>query len=1110
MRLGTIAVTLVVALCLLSGLAIGQVLYGNLVGNVTDPQQASVVNAVVSVKNNATGYSTETKSDERGAYEIRNIPPGVYDIRITASGFTTFEAKDIAIQANNIARVDAPLSVGAVTEVVTVGAEITQLQTDKSDIHTDIASDQLTRVSVGGYRNFQSLIDLVPGVMPSAFQNASTDSPARALTTNVNGTARNSNNTRIDGAANVFTWLPHHAFYIPPMESIEAVNISTNNFDAEQGMAGGAAVSVITKSGTNAFHGVAFEYTSNHKWGAKNLFFNPNTPAGPGIPQRIDNQYGGTLGGPIKKDKLFFFASWEGTTTAERGNGLLSVPTAQVRNGDFAGLATVYDPATGNPDGTGRTLFPNNLVPQSRWSAAARTLQGMIPLPNTGTGQLSNYFTSVPYYFKRNLVDGKLNWTPNNRLNFFAKYSVMLSPVSATAPLGEALGGYPGGAAGAAGIGTGHNHTDVFGAGISYVLSPTLLLDANFGGTRMHHDTQGPDYGKNIGVEVLRIPGTNGSDIRQSGFPVFNFNGYTSLGNVNTWSPVERNDRQYTYAVNLNWTKGSHSIRFGFDFIKHEMNHWQPELGGWSPRGGFNFQGNGITSLNGGAAGNNFNAYAAFLLGLPSSYGKAYQFYDPMQTREFDQGYYIRDNWQLTRKLSLNLGLRVEYFPIMDRGQYGIERYDADINKVLIGGRGNVPRNAGTTASKAMFAPRIGLAYRASEKTVFRAGFGITSDPYPLSRPIRSPYPAVIVADYQPANAFAPAGNLSTGIPTFNFPDLSSGVIDIGNAVATNTLFPGKFRRGYIESYNLTIQRELGANFVLQTGYVGTHSVRQAITYYELNAGQVPGAGANGRPLFVKFGVNTNRSYFNPMANQRYDAWQSNVTRRFTRGLFVSTSFTWSKSLGISAGNSDSGLRFYVPSQFSKNYTLPDFDRTLSWVSAANWELPFGKNKTWATSGIGAKIAGGWQLNPTLAVYSGRPFIVTTDGASLNAPQNTQVADQIKADVQKFRGVGLGNPFYDTTAFATVREVRFGNMGLNALRGPRAFGMNMGVFRKFSIAERADIQFRAEALNFTNTPALAQPNAAVSTPSNFMAITATDANATAQQRTIRFGLRFGF
>jgi hypothetical protein len=1089
--------------------ASAQVLYGSLVGNVSDPQQAAIVTAAVTINNKATGYTQSTKTDDRGAYEFLNLPPGAYDVKISAPGFVAYEAREITIVANNITRVDAPMKVGNITETITVGAEVAALQTDRSDLHVDIASKELTNIAVGGYQNYQSMMDFIPGTTPGQFQNASTDSPARAMTTNVNGTARNSNNTRIDGAASVFTWLPHHSFYVPPIESIETVNVSTNSFDAEQGMSGGAAVSVITKSGTNNFHAVAFLYHSNHKWGAKNLFFNPNTPAGPKTPQRIDNQYGGTIGGPVVKNKLFFFGSWEGTTTAERGNGLLNVPTAKVRSGDFSGLATIYDPRTGTATGTNRTPFANNQIPQSDINAAARTLQNMIPLPNTGTAQTANYFASVPYYFKRDMLDAKINYTPSTKANIFGKYSVMMAPVTSSAPLGEALGGYPGGAAGAARIGTGHNTTHVFGAGISYILTPTILIDGNFGGTRMHHDTQGPDYGRNIGLDVLKIPGTNGPDELQSGFPIFNISGYTSLGNTNNWSPVERNDRLYTYAANLNWAKGAHSIRFGMDILQHQMNHWQPELGGWSPRGGFTF-GNGVTALSGGPASNNFNAYAAFLLGMPASMGKAYQFYDPMKTRETQQGYYIRDNWQVSRKLSVNLGMRFEHFPIMNRGEFGIERYDPDTNKVYIGGRGNNPMGAGTTAKKIMFAPRVGLAYRATEKTVFRAGFGITNDPYPLSRPIRSPYPAVIVDEYVQLNSFVPAGSLTTGIPAVRFPDVSSGVLDIPNTVATNSLQPGEFRRGYIESFNFTVQRDLGLGFVLTTGYVGTRSIRQAVNYFEINAGLTPGAGAAGRPLFQKFGVNVARSMFIPMATNRYDAWQSNLTKRFSHGLFLTTSYTWSKTMGITAGNSDNGLRFYVPSQFSKNRAVTDFDRTHTFTTAANWELPFGRGKKMATTGPAAAIIGGWQVNPTIAFYTGTPFIVGTDGASLNAPQNTQVADQVRADVPRFGGVGLGAPFYDPTAFAPVSQARFGNMGLNALRGPNLFNMNLGLFRRFDITESLNLQFRAEALNLTNTPSLSNPNATVTSPANFMMITSTISTVTTPQRTMRFGLRLAF
>ncbi|MFN7923240.1 MAG: TonB-dependent receptor [Bryobacteraceae bacterium] len=1103
------------ALMLFSNAASGQILYGTLVGTITDPTQGAIVGAMVEINNRATGFSATDKSDDRGAYEFRNLLPGAYTIKITAPGFNSFEAKDVALSANNIARVDAALKVGSVAETITVGAEVAQLQTDKSDVHMDISAKELTQISLGGYRNFQSVIDFMPGTTPASFQNASTDSPARALTMNVNGTARNSNNTRIDGAASVFTWLPHHAYYIPPIESIETVNVSTNNFDAEQGMAGGAAVNVITKSGTNSIRAVLFEYHTNHKLGAKNLFFNPNTPAGPNTPQRIDNQFGGTVGGPIKKDQLFYFASWEGTTTAERGNGLLSVPTAKVRSGNMDGLATLYDPATGDSAGRNRTPLPGNQVPTARMSPQALALQNLIPLPNSNANQTSNFFASAPYYFKRNMIDAKMDYTPTAKLKVFGKYSVMIAPVYSAAPLGDALGGYPGGAAGAAGIGTGHNHTDVFGGGVSYVISPTLLVDGNFGGTLMHHDTQGPDYGKNIGTDVLKIPGTNGSDIRQSGFPIFNINGYTSLGNTNNWSPVERNDRSFTYSGNANWTKGAHNLRFGIDLIQHAMNHWQPEIGSYSPRGGLNFNSNGLTALNGGAAANNYNAYAGFLMGLPSSIGKSYQFYDPMRTREFQQGYYIRDNWQVNRKLNLNIGLRMEHFPIMNRGEFGIERYDPTTNKVLIGGRGNVPRNAGTDAIGIMWGPRVGLAYRADDKTVIRAGFGITNDPYPVSRPLRSPFPAVIVDEYIQPNAFVPPVfngqnlTLATGIPAVKFPDLSTGVVDIANTISTNSLQAGKFRRGYIESFNFTFQRELGHSFLVNTGYVGTRSIRQALTYFNANAGIVPGAGVNGRPLFGQFGVTVDRNFFIPMATQRYDAWQSTLTKRLSGGLFATVNYSLAKAQGINAGNSDNGLRFYVPSQFSKNKAVSDFDRTHSFTAASSYELPFGKGKKFLTSGAGAAIAGGWQLNPTLQWYSGTPFIVGADGSSLNAPANTQVADRVSPTV-KLGGVGLGNPFIDPSSFKAVSEVRFGNMGLNEVRGPWRFVTNLGLFRSFTVTERMNLQFRVEALNWTNTPTLANPNASVSSPSNFMAITATDANATAQQRTIRFGLRLAF
>jgi hypothetical protein len=328
----------------------------------------------------------------------------------------------------------------------------------------------------------------------------------------------------------------------------------------------------------------------------------------------------------------------------------------------------------------------------------------------------------------------------------------------------------------------------------------------------------------------------------------------------------------------------------------------------------------------------------------------------------------------------------------------------------------------------------------------------------------------------------------------------------------------GEFRRGYIQSYNATIQQDLGKGFVLQTGYVGTRSIRAAVTYFNGNAGLIPGAGVNGRPLRAPFGVGVDRNFFTPMGYQRYDGWQTNLQKRYSSGFFMTASYTWSKTistipgganntngLGQSGGNSDNGLAFYVPSAFSRNRALAAFDRAHVFASAATYDLPFGKNKPLAQSGFAAALLGGWQINGNLSVVSGNPFTVLADGGALNAPGNVQVADQI-ADARQLGGVGLGNPYYDTSSFRAPVGAQFGNMGIYNLRGPGFFNLNAGVFRRFAFTERVDLQFRAEGLNVTNTPQLQNPNPSVTSPANFMAITA--ANQT--QRTIRFGLRLGF
>ena len=288
--------------------AVAQVLYGSISGTVTDQTKAVVPKAHVTIFDPATRESREAFTDEQGRYSFPGLPAATYEIKVAAAGFRPFTRTNVIATINNVTRVDVQIEIGAENQEITVAGSAAVLQTDKSDVHTNLNPREMSNLPLPSYRNYQSLINLVPGATPAAFQNSVTDTPQRSLTTNVNGTNRNNNNTRVDGAGDVFVWLPHHTVYVPPEETIETVNVSTDSFDAEQGMAGGAAITVTTKSGTNQFHGVAFGFWDDNKLQARNFFY-----YGAGTPFSLHNIDGGTLGGPIVKDKLFFFGSWEGT-----------------------------------------------------------------------------------------------------------------------------------------------------------------------------------------------------------------------------------------------------------------------------------------------------------------------------------------------------------------------------------------------------------------------------------------------------------------------------------------------------------------------------------------------------------------------------------------------------------------------------------------------------------------------------------------------------------------------------------------------------------------------------------------------------------------------------
>jgi hypothetical protein len=1088
-----------------------QVLYGSIVGTIEDQSGAVVPNAQVQTTNRETGQNRTATADAAGNYSVVNLQPGTYDVRVTTTGFRTLTRENVEVRANEVARANVRMEVGQITEQVTVSAEAPQLQTDKTDSHTTISSQALSQMPLPAYRNYQSLYNLVPGATPTRFQNSMTDTPARSLQTNVNGTNANNNVTRIDGASSVNVWLPHHAGYVVPEEMVAEVNITTSAADAEQGFAGGSAITVVTKTGTNELHGSAFEFHDNQHLKARNYF----QRAGTDKPLSIFNNYGGTLGGPVVKNKLFWFFSYDATRQRVGGVNTYSVPTADIRTGDFSaylptsaggtctsGCAIIYNPNSGNADGTGRQPFVGNRIPQAMISPISAKIQSYFPLPNL-SGQTANLFAQAVPRLDRDYADGKVNFNLSDRTMIWGRYGRMWATSGGVGIFGDAVGPAPG-----ADPGLGDTTIQNMSAGHTHTFSPTVLLDGVFGYNRQNQSVTANDYGQNFG-QILGIPGLNGPDIRQSGFPNTRFsasNFYTGTGAPN-WMPLFRVEENFTTSHNLTWAKASHELRFGFDGVLLRLNHWQPELSDGGPRGFFDFDG-GVTALSGGASPNNLNAYAQFLLGLPSQIQKGDQ-YVLMTGREWQFGWYARDRWQVSRKLTLNLGIRYEYYPLMTRAAgKGLERLDPATNIVYLGGRGNVPQDNGITVSKRLFAPRVGIAYRVSDTTVIRTGYGLSYDPLPFSRPLRGFYPLTINQVFNPPNSYAPVGSLAQGIPAVIGPDLSSGQVPLGNA-SMRSPYSGQIHRGYIQSWNFTIQRTLPWDLATSVAYVGTQTTHQ---FADLNINAAPLLGGNaGRPYARTVGRTVDTNMWDGYLSANYHALQATIDKRMSKGLLVKGAYTWSKAINMTDDDGWASVNWNWAPVFYRNRAAAGYDRThvfqIGWV----YELPFGNGKKWASAGPAAHVIGGWQFNGTLSAYTGVPFTVTAPGATIDAPGNQQTADLI-GPVQKLGLIGSDGRYYETSAFRAPERGRFGTTGRNTLRHPGVFNTDLSLFKNFPITERVRLQFRAEAFNALNHPQFGQANSRtgafastdVSNP-NFLRVVNSFG-----ERQLRFALKLNF
>lgn len=1114
-------------LCLVATLlspwhAIGQSVYGTIAGNVADTSQSAIVSARVAAANPETGFTRETLSSSGGVYTLPNLLPGTYTVTVSAPGFQNYTRTGVVVTVQTVIRVDATLAIGSVNETVTVSADAATLQTDRADVHTEINEQVLNNAPVPIGRNYQMLFVTIPGVSPPQSGHSFGANPTRSVAFTVNGGSINANDTRVDGAGTRNFGASDTNQYVPALEAIEAVNVATGSFDADQST-GGGFVNISVKSGTNDIHGSLFEDHADRSLTAYPWLGDRTKPKLP----FIDNQFGGTIGGPIKRDKLFYFVSYDGTRLVQ-GNAVVGqVPTPAMKAGNLPGSPTpIYDPLTGNADGSGRTPFGGNVIPASRIDPGIQALLATNGWPNPnqpGTGAFGlgqNFLCSGCQGnsgARRDQWDAKLNWNPGKKLSMFARIGFNDSSWYDPQILGL-LGGPPVSPAnGAVGVGGAH----VFNGTVSatYIFTPNLFVDAYFGYDRNDMFSNQPNQDKNLAWTLLKIPGLDTSGLspsrqaQQNGMPGLAIDGFTRLGPANQYQPQRYRDPERNYDASINWQKGAHNFRGGFEADLQDSNELQYEVSGNSyvtNAGGFHFA-QGTTQLKGGPAGNDFNAFASFLLGLPQEAGRINLFSqinvpedqrDEFTIRERSYSAYLRDRWQVSPRLTVNYGFRADYFRFPRRAGVGVEYYNPYSNTMVICGVASVPADCGITRNRMFVTPRLGLAYRITDSTVIRAGYSMVADPIFFeghSQSGRENFPYLSAQLLLPPNGLSYSTTLRRGLPPVPTPDLSTGSVAIPGSAYAETYDNANYVRGYIQTWNLTVEQRV-RNWVGSAAYVGVRYV-DAQSNLQMNWSPING-GTAGQILNRMNGRTGSTLYMGTMGTNTYDGLQTRLQSPFSGGHQIAFSYALSKALGYATS-----APVQIPQYWGLNRGLQGTDITHSFSAVGLFELPFGKGKRWAHNGLTSRLAGGWQITGLMVAHSGSPFTATASTATLNAPFSGQFADCVAAPQE------LGNilQWYSRSAFAVPSSGRFGTCGVNSLRGPGLLNVDAGIQRKFAISERFELSFRTEIFNTANTPHHSMSSTSVNSGTFLQAYgIANTGREGIEQRALRFALRLGW
>ena len=1089
-----VALALVLGLALIIPAAAGaQAANGTLLGNVKDESGSAVPGATVTVTEVRTNITRTAVSNATGNYIFANLVSGVYRVEGELTGFKKFARDQVEVDVNTTVRVDITLSVGALSESVTVSAETPALQTDRTDTGRVIDGAQITEMPLGFNRNFQGMLVIVPGATRPFRPHSEFFNSQDSLSSNVNGQSRLANNVQLEGTDNnhktgLLTVL------IPSAEAIETVAVTTSDYDAEFGRAGGAVTNVTLKSGTNQFKGTAFAFGNTEATVAKNPF-----SALPTVPETTYVQSGFTLGGPIVRNRFFFFGDYVRTHDDSGRITRADLPEAPFRTGDFSAAPTIiYDPATGNADGTGRTPFPNNQIPADRISPIARNILSHIPLPNLAGIPLGGTNYEIPYVREKrtNQYDLKLTTQMSPGNNLAVRYSYQ-NPKT----YDPATFGIWGGIKGFAGYGT--NPTHNVAANYNRTWSSTLVQEVRVGMSYYHNEAVAEADGQNTSDEV----GIRGVNLNRfsSGITTIDVSGYNgTLVGYSASLPWDRSERTWTMATTVTKLQGNHSIKFGGD-LRYNRDYLLQVQDNGGPRGIFRFRGATTATPADTAAQNGFaNALAAFLLDAPQSIGRDLITDIDPGTRHWAVFSYVHDKWQVRPNVTVDLGLRHEYYtPLVGlTARGGLSNYDASNNTLRVSGYSQVPANLGVKSYWKNFNPRTGISWRLNDKNVVRAGYGVSTTPWP-DNSYAFNFPVKQNNQISPPNSFGTAGSMAAGLPPPNFAQIPDTGIVPAAPFNQQGFFsvPTDLHEGRLHSWNVAYQRQLPGGFTGEVAYVGNRG-QDIIARIDLNAGYTLGADNAGRPLFAKYGRTASATTTIPVKST-YNSMQVKVDRRLKNGLLVTNSYTLGR--GYNYFNGDSNGSIDTPADFERSWGRTSFDSTHNYTSSFVYLLPWGPQGKWLREGLVAKVLGDWQVSGIFSATSGTPIDFTASAAGLRAPGNTQRPDAT-GKPKVLGGIGSNELWFDTAVFSAPAAGTWGNVKRNGLlTGPAYVNLDGSIVKIVRFGAR-HAEIRADFFNMPNTAHYSNPSGSFGS-GNFGRITSILGQT---ERVIRFGFRLNF